>query len=64
MEQKKFRFQVKVRAELVYIKEVYLSDRESAAEYANHILDNEIFEDWEFHLYETGESTCRIYEEK
>lgn len=64
MGQKKFRIQVKVTAELVHTKEVYLPDRESVEEYANCILENEIFDDWEFQIYETGEPSCRFYEEK
>lgn len=62
MEQKKFRIQVKVLAELVHWKEVHLPDRQTAEDYADYVLDNEIFDEWEFQIFETGDPSCRIYD--
>lgn len=62
MEENKFRIQVTVTADLIYSKEMHFPNREAAEDYATHILENEIFEDWEFQTFEFGDSLCRIYE--
>lgn len=64
MELKKFRISIKIQAELVHEKEFLLPDREAAEDYADYILKNEIFDDWEFEIFETSGPSCRIYDIK
>lgn len=62
MEKKEFRIQVKVRAELVYSKVINVIDREYAEDVADYVLEHELFENWEYEIFETGDTDCRIYE--
>ncbi len=62
MEVKKYRIQIKFLAEAVYYKEVEFFNLSEADEYAAKAIEEELYGDWEFDIFEGNDAGCRIYE--